>query len=761
MTLLSSLYNHSDTSGFHHAQYDLGHASFQPLESDQSSSTDLLGTHWQDLAQDLLDWDGWDDLFPWWPSEPNPKPEPEPAESFISSVGAGNHFSVFLDQATNTLYSTGENIVNQLGNGTTGFDVKTPQPVEMPEGFDATITKISSGLLHTSILTETGDVYSFGFNNRGMLGVGDEEEYTSAVKVEALDDVHITDIEAGNGYGFAISDTGALYGWGSNTNGQLGLGDRESRLEPTVIEALEGQPVTSISAGISHTLVLTKSGAVYAMGSNTDGQLGSPEALEDDGSPMRRYDTPVLVEGLPDNIVSVSADAKTSYAVTADGKVYGWGESRNGQLQNGQDQGDGTFIVDESDVLEPQLLTHMPEGVVEVSGGARWGVAITDKGEVWVWGPNDQGPSGGLDGDPEAESDASFYPTKIEQLDGVNIVDIETGPNSILAIADNGEVYGWGSNSDGRLGFASEGAIYEPTLIEVRGEAAPWLVSATPADNDRDVSNDAALTLNFTETVEAGEGYITLHNRDSGEAIQIDIQDERLVEFDGEQILVTPPRHLDADARYHVSIDEGAIVDTSGVAYAGIDEDDRFTFNFSTDEQASDDSDTGWGGFGHDLLRGGTGDDWYKGFFGDDMLSGGDGEDRLEGGFGNDILYGDAGDDLLKGGFGDDVLYGGTGDDWLLGGFGDDTLNLGEGSNAARGGFGQDTFVIESSEGMNQIQDFAGHDTLDLSALDLGTVEEAMRYAIENNGNVLFDFGAQQLQLDDTSLQTVEHNLVV
>ncbi|MEM7489030.1 MAG: RCC1 domain-containing protein [Pseudomonadota bacterium] len=74
-----------------------------------------------------------------------------------ATVSAGNHFSVFLDQASKRLDTSGENVVGQLGIGRTGFDVKTPVEVELPEDFDASIVSVSAGLLHTTAcsMTET------------------------------------------------------------------------------------------------------------------------------------------------------------------------------------------------------------------------------------------------------------------------------------------------------------------------------------------------------------------------------------------------------------------------------------------------------------------------------------------------------------------------------------------------------------------------------------------------------------------------------
>ncbi|MEO1109926.1 MAG: Ig-like domain-containing protein [Pseudomonadota bacterium] len=639
-----------------------------------------------------------------------------------STVGAGNHFSVFLDAETNTLYSSGENVVGQLGNGTNGFDVKTPLAVEMPEGFDARIVSVSAGLLHTTFLTEDGDVYAFGFNNRGPLGTGDEDTRTTAVKVEALDDVNITSIENGNGVSYAISETGTLYAWGSNSNGQLGLSDLEERLVPTAVEALSDETVVAVSTGNSHTLVLTADGQVWSFGSNVDGQLGAPDALDADGNPIRRVADPVLVDGLPGNVTSVTADAKTSFAVTKDGRVFGWGESRFGQLLQGEDNGDGTFDVDQADVLEPVELTEfLPEGVIEVKGGARWFMALTEDGDVYAWGPNDEGPTGGLDGDPATEGEANFYPSLVAELDDVNVLELQTGPNSIIAVTDTGEIFTWGSNSDGRLGFSSDGSVYAPTQIELGGAAAPFLVSAVPGDNGRNVENDTSLTLTFTEEVKVGDGTLALVNRTTGERTEIDVNDTRLVSFEGETVVVTPPEHLDTDARYYVEISDGAFVDLDGNAYEGIAEGDSSTFNFTTGEVAAgsepsqgtrkddllrggSDDDYFSGGRGDDIVSGGAGNDRLKGGSGDDDLLGGDGNDKLNGGRGSDLLNGGAGDDQLKGGWGKDSLDGGDGNDVLKGGWGSDVLAGGAGDDELTGGWGVDTFVFDG--GHDTVRDF-------------------------------------------------------
>lgn len=698
------------------------------------------------------------------------------AQVVASTVGAGNHFSVFLRDGV--LYSSGENVVSQLGNGTTGFDVKAPLPVSLPEGFDAEITSVAGGLLHTTFLTDDGDVYAFGFNNRGPLGVGDEDARTTATKIDALDDIDVIGVENGNGTSFAIAADGTLYGWGSNTNGQLGTGDQEERLVPAEISALSNETVVAVSAGVTHTLILTADGEVYGFGSNTDNQV----SLSDD----RRVIEPTLVDGLPENIVAISGEGRTSYAITSDGRVFGWGENRNGQLLQGEDNGDGTLTPDPDDVVEPIELTGLPDGVIDIQGGARWSVALTEDGDVYAWGPNDEGPTGGLDGDPAAESVVSFLPTLIEELDDINIVEIRTAPNSIIAVSDTGTIYTWGSNSDGRLGFSSDASVYFPFEVDFDTDPAPFLLSAVPSDNGRGVANDAALTLTFTEEVEPGEGQITLVNRDTGERIEIDVTDSRLVSFDGDTVTVTPPSHLKTAARYAVEIEAGAFLDDQGQTFEGIDEGDTSTFNFTTTEETAASADLYRGSSDDDLLRGGADNDRINGGAGDDVVSGGAGDDRLSGGSGDDELLGNAGSDRLNGGSGqdtldggggndrlngglsDDMLFGGSGDDRLRGGDGDDTLVGGDGNDRMKGGSGADTFVFAG--GHDLIQDFdtetdwhlsePSSDQIEIDIKNVTDFEDLVGSANQSRRDVTFQFGEEDsLTLRSTQLADLDADM--
>ena len=98
----------------------------------------------------------------------------------------------------------------------------------------------------------------------------------------------------------------------------------------------------------------------------------------------------------------------------------------------------------------------------------------------------------------------------------------------------------------------------------------------------------------------------------------------------------------------------------------------------------------GYGGDGHDTLRGGAGADRLYGNSGDDLMFGGSGNDFMDGGSDNDRMYGNNESDRMYGGSGDDLMSGGSGNDRMYGGSNNDTMYGGSGADRMLGGSGAD-----------------------------------------------------------------------
>ncbi|MEQ2213078.1 putative E3 ubiquitin-protein ligase herc3, partial [Xenoophorus captivus] len=93
--------------------------------------------------------------------------------------------------------------------------------------------------------------------------------------VKRLCDHSVSQVMCGNQHCIALSRDGQLFTWGQNTNGQLGLGKGEpSKLSPHPLKSLAGIPLAQITAGGDHSFALSLSGAVFGWGKNRAGQLG-------------------------------------------------------------------------------------------------------------------------------------------------------------------------------------------------------------------------------------------------------------------------------------------------------------------------------------------------------------------------------------------------------------------------------------------------------------------------------------------------------
>ncbi|NWU76690.1 HERC5 ligase, partial [Onychorhynchus coronatus] len=120
-----------------------------------------------------------------------------------------------------------------------------------------------------------GELFAWGQNTHGQLGVGSQTTFIpQAQLVKRLKGIPLAQIAAGGAHSTTVSLSGAVYSWGKNKFGQLGLGDTEDRDCPSYVGALEHWKTVFISCGADHTAVLSKEGLVCTFGAGGAGQLG-------------------------------------------------------------------------------------------------------------------------------------------------------------------------------------------------------------------------------------------------------------------------------------------------------------------------------------------------------------------------------------------------------------------------------------------------------------------------------------------------------
>ena len=105
----------------------------------------------------------------------------------------------------------------------------------------------SAGGSHTVVLTRGRRVYSFGAGASGRLGHGNDQDQWLPTPVSALEFVDVVSLAAGFAHTAALSDSGALYTWGSGKLGRLGHGSDPDEVLPRQIALLSNQTVRDVS----------------------------------------------------------------------------------------------------------------------------------------------------------------------------------------------------------------------------------------------------------------------------------------------------------------------------------------------------------------------------------------------------------------------------------------------------------------------------------------------------------------------------------
>ena len=269
-----------------------------------------------------------------------------------------------------------------------------------------------------------------------------QQAYTIVVNGAVL---HVTQISAGREHSCAVTTSGGVKCWGSDVYGQLG-NDAMLVNKPTPVD-VQGltSDVISVSAGQYHTCALTRSGGAKCWGLDNGGQLGNDASVVN-------QPTPVDVRGLTSGVTSIFAGGYYSCALTIAGGVKCWGSDSNGQL------GDDASLVGQPTPVNVQGLTL---GVASISVGYLHACAVLTAGGTKCWGYNGHGQLG--------DNSTSQKPTPVS-VQGLTsgVSSVFAGGYHTCAVTTSGGLKCWGWDSSGQLGDNATIAD-KPTPVDVLG----------------------------------------------------------------------------------------------------------------------------------------------------------------------------------------------------------------------------------------------------------------------------------------------------
>ena len=299
------------------------------------------------------------------------------------------------------------------------------------------IDQIYCNYMNLYAKTASGEVYAWGNNDSGQLGIGNTTNQSVPVKINGLTNVQNIDIE--NGSIYAITKTGDVYAWGNNDSGQLGIGNTTNQSVPVKINGLTNVQNIDIENGSIYAI--TKTGDVYAWGNNDSGQLGIGNTTN--------QSVPVKINGLT-NVQNIDIENGSIYAITKTGDVYAWGDNIDGKLGIGNN----------TDQNVPVKINEL-SNVEDIYSGKDYAYAKTMAGDVYAWGNNRAGKLG------IGNNIDQNVPVKINGLKNIEkIFNINYG--SMYAKSITGEIYVWGNNCWKELGLGqnSESFIVNPTTLK-------------------------------------------------------------------------------------------------------------------------------------------------------------------------------------------------------------------------------------------------------------------------------------------------------
>lgn len=275
----------------------------------------------------------------------------------ITDIGGTNNVTCAI--AEGKIYCWGTNLDGVTGrSGVTSGNTLTPTLVTagntastLPSSYTATALSTSGSRSRLMCAVAGGKAYCWGQNTIGSVGNnatgGPVSQPTKVIDTGALSgkivtsisqDGYVSDATGGFAHVCAVA-SGAVYCWGENNSGQLGISNNNTTdsAVPVAVNTsgvLNGKTVQEVQVGLRHSCVRANNGA-YCWGLGSSGRLGT-------GSNSTQY-TPATVAQQPgsltaSNVIGIGAGANRGCAVVSDGRTFCWGLNGNGQI------GDGTTI---------------------------------------------------------------------------------------------------------------------------------------------------------------------------------------------------------------------------------------------------------------------------------------------------------------------------------------------------------------------------------------------------------------------------------
>ncbi|KYQ88989.1 regulator of chromosome condensation domain-containing protein [Tieghemostelium lacteum] len=387
------------------------------------------------------------------------------------------------------LYTWGSNKSDQLGHGLEiGKFQTSPKRVEYFSKLKSQVIMIECGGEHTVAVDVRHHVYSWGYAKYGQLGHGKGK--ITENKPKKIEDLsggqRIKALACGYAHTLILKFSGDLYAFGFNEYGQLGLGNFQSTSLPTRMDTSEivsgihqGSKINQIGCGYAHSVLCTDMGDVYSWGIGNYLGLGINENIS----------RPKQIESLR-GVIDISCGHYHTVATTDLKNIYSWGQGEHMKLGHGSNR---------DEPVPRNIEFFINKNVRKIKCGLNFSIAYTkedllthkssiqqqnnEDDVVYIWGGGEHGKLG-LGGDPKSPFFDKPIPTVIKSINALNVMDLDCGSEFTAMITQNGGLYLWGHGKLGQIGNGKSEDQWVPTRVPLY-ESNRSTLSSLQTDNKK------------------------------------------------------------------------------------------------------------------------------------------------------------------------------------------------------------------------------------------------------------------------------------
>lgn len=317
--------------------------------------------------------------------------------------------------------------------------------------FQNRIIKISFGYDNCLALNDKGEVYSWGNNNYGKLGIGMDDLilFPFPKKIKKLE--KIEKIICGNNHSLVLGKNNNVWAWGSGTSGELGNGFLKNSIYPRKVQFREKiGKIKKFALGACHSLILDGNGSVFGFGENKFCQISQDLKKKHFVFPVRIF--------FGEKIKKIKSGETHNLALTINNKVFVWGNGIFGQC--------GPLGKKNGIISKPTYLNLNFEPV-KIYAGSLFSFIKSKEKKFYGFGTNEN-----LELGIKTKNETIFEPLEIKILRDYEIFKLSCGTTHCMAFFKGFKkgVLVWGSNRSWQLGEKLQGNSEVRELEEFRNK---------------------------------------------------------------------------------------------------------------------------------------------------------------------------------------------------------------------------------------------------------------------------------------------------